>query len=133
MDNHIICWAGQNRTKIGSLGLLLQVKFLILCIAWPLSVYIFSLSEYVTLMLQSVNWKLALAITCHPPLHGLNHEPLWLLTLTPPSKELRVEIKSKALLGVPVMAQWLTNLTGIHEDSGSIPGLAQWVMDPPLP
>ena len=35
-------------------------------------------------------------------------------------------------LGVPVMAQWLTNLIRKHEVSGSIPGLAQWVNDPVL-
>ena len=39
----------------------------------------------------------------------------------------------KIPLGVPVVAQWLTNPTRNHEVVGLIPGLAQWVKNPVLP
>ena len=37
------------------------------------------------------------------------------------------------MIGVPVVAQWLTNPTRNHEVAGSVPALAQWVNDPALP
>ena len=36
-------------------------------------------------------------------------------------------------MGVPVVAQPVKNPTSIHEEVGSIPGLAQWVKDLLLP
>ena len=36
-------------------------------------------------------------------------------------------------MGVPAVAQWLTNPTRNHEVLGSIPSLTQWVMDLALP
>ena len=41
-------------------------------------------------------------------------------------------VTKKNFLRVPVVAQWLTNLTRNHEVAGLIVGLDQWVKDPVL-
>ena len=41
--------------------------------------------------------------------------------------------KTSAEIGLPTVAQWLTNSTRNHDVVGSTPGLTQWVKDPALP
>ena len=43
---------------------------------------------------------------------------------------LRKECYKNIFVGVAIMAQWLTNLTSIHEDASLIPGLAQRIKNP---
>ena len=39
----------------------------------------------------------------------------------------------KSFPGVPIVAQWVKNLTSTRENVGSIPALTQWVKDLVLP
>ena len=47
----------------------------------------------------------------------------------PPNLPEIPSLKNMENLRVPVVAQWVRNLTSIHEDVGSMPDLTQWVKD----
>ena len=46
---------------------------------------------------------------------------------------IKEDFRLRRLQGVPVVSQWIKNLTGVHEDAGSIPGLVWWVKYLALP
>ena len=46
-----------------------------------------------------------------------------------PAEPQTLNLFKKGHQGVPAVAQWVTNPTGVHADAPAIPGLALWVKD----
>ena len=66
------------------------------------------------------------------PIRPLAREPPQATSAALKRKQNVLSPYKKGNVGVPVVAQWVTNPTRNHEVAGSVPGLAQWVEDPAL-
>ena len=64
---------------------------------------------------------------------GGESEKILIWLMSDKAKGFTCNISLRPHVGVPVVAQWLTNPTRNHEVAGSVPALAQWVNDPALP
>ena len=74
-----------------------------------------------------------LLLWCRPAATALIRPLAWEPPYAPGAAQISKKDQKKKKMGVPVVAQWLTNPTRNHEVVGSIPALAQWVNDPALP
>ena len=81
--------------------------------------------------MQTTSWvnlqRIILSEKIQPPKIVYLHHSIYITYSTGQITE------KKNNLRVPVVAPRLMDLTSIHEDAGSIPGLPQWVKDPVLP
>ena len=97
-----------------------------------------TLPSYQDLDSLGIRSELLTSGSCLPPavslplLHPFHRTRSFLDSLAGLGRKVRNSVKN-VFIGVPVVAQWLTNLTRNHEGAGLIPGLAQWVKDLALP